>query len=55
MAVVVLLLRPLGIVAAAAGGIAGYALMVPAIGILDSEDKRVLRALIRSSESEPGG
>lgn len=48
MAAVVLLLRPMGIVVATAGAIVAYALALPMLGVIDSEDKRILGDLVAS-------
>jgi O-antigen/teichoic acid export membrane protein len=53
MAVVVLWLRPYGMAAATAGALVTYPLALLALGAIDSEDKRILRALV--SRPQKGG
>ncbi len=46
MAGVVLLVRPLGIVVATAAGMIAYVLALPALGAIDSDDRRLLAGLV---------
>lgn len=47
MAAVVLLMRPLGMIAATTGGVIAYGLALPAFGAIDSDDRRILGGLVR--------
>ncbi len=46
MTVIILLVRPFGIVLATAAGILAYALALPLFGVIDSQDKQLLKALV---------
>lgn len=54
MAAVVLLVRPLGIYVATAAGMLAYMAALPAFGVLDAEDKRILGNLVDDFRNRGG-